>query len=472
MKQLKCEMCGSTDLIKQDGVFVCQSCGIKYSVEEAKKMMVEGVVQVEGTVKIDNTDNAKRYKDMAIQAYGSGNTSEAYQYFLKVLELVPTDYLSTFYKGMCQGWETSLARPRVGEAVAAYHQAESYIPQEIAQTVKVTFIKELIRLMSAWFQKAQDNFFDVDDWYQSNMSIYYTYKEVAEQVIKYIDGFKNVVINSEFNEVLKDLGELYCSACEAVCTDAIIWTDYSKERAIFSGLSSQQKQPFLTDYDNMIFEVRKYDPSFRKPDSKYGVIDRMSPPTSIGAHNLQRTDTNYQMCLNADRAINQRVQRYKDEIVQRKKKERLDKYWSEHAVEKQQYEARLFAIDAEIKELRNQDAPYQAKIAEIRKDLSVRVPAESQLSELKKQQMDFTDQKSKLGLFAIKQKKELQTKIDSLQVQIDDMGITVKKQKSVVEDDVAKRIAVIEEERRPIANKLSALETEKNQITNELTRDR
>lgn len=56
MKRLTCEMCGSTDLIKQDGVFVCQSCGCKYSVEEAKKMMVEGTVEVTGTVKIDDSD--------------------------------------------------------------------------------------------------------------------------------------------------------------------------------------------------------------------------------------------------------------------------------------------------------------------------------------------------------------------------------------------------------------------------------
>lgn len=40
-------MCGNTDLLKNDGVFICQSCGTKYSVEEAKKMMVEGTVQVE-----------------------------------------------------------------------------------------------------------------------------------------------------------------------------------------------------------------------------------------------------------------------------------------------------------------------------------------------------------------------------------------------------------------------------------------
>ena len=39
MKQLTCEMCGSTDIAKQDGFFVCQTCGMKYSVEEAKKQL-------------------------------------------------------------------------------------------------------------------------------------------------------------------------------------------------------------------------------------------------------------------------------------------------------------------------------------------------------------------------------------------------------------------------------------------------
>ena len=59
MKQLTCEMCGSTDLVKQDGVFVCQTCGCKYSIEEARKMMVEGTVEVTGTV---NTNNIGTYE--------------------------------------------------------------------------------------------------------------------------------------------------------------------------------------------------------------------------------------------------------------------------------------------------------------------------------------------------------------------------------------------------------------------------
>ncbi|MBP1532735.1 MAG: hypothetical protein IK999_01210 [Ruminococcus sp.] len=75
MKQLTCEMCGSTDLLKQDGVFVCQICGTKYSVEEAKKMMIEGTVEVTGTVditgstvKVDNAEFVAKYLQNARRA--------------------------------------------------------------------------------------------------------------------------------------------------------------------------------------------------------------------------------------------------------------------------------------------------------------------------------------------------------------------------------------------------------------------
>ena len=80
MKQLTCEMCGSTDLIKQDGVFVCETCGTKYSVEEAKKMMVEGTVEVAGTVKIDDSAKIANYYTIAESACDAGNRKEAENY--------------------------------------------------------------------------------------------------------------------------------------------------------------------------------------------------------------------------------------------------------------------------------------------------------------------------------------------------------------------------------------------------------
>ena len=39
MAQLVCELCGSTQFIKDNGVFVCQGCGTKYTLEEARAML-------------------------------------------------------------------------------------------------------------------------------------------------------------------------------------------------------------------------------------------------------------------------------------------------------------------------------------------------------------------------------------------------------------------------------------------------
>lgn len=52
MKRVNCEVCGGSDILKDKGVFVCQSCGCKYSLEEARKLL-EGdnsIQQTPGTL--------------------------------------------------------------------------------------------------------------------------------------------------------------------------------------------------------------------------------------------------------------------------------------------------------------------------------------------------------------------------------------------------------------------------------------
>ena len=41
MKKMKCEICGSFSIKKENGVFVCQECGTEYSLEDAKKLLTE-----------------------------------------------------------------------------------------------------------------------------------------------------------------------------------------------------------------------------------------------------------------------------------------------------------------------------------------------------------------------------------------------------------------------------------------------
>lgn len=97
MKALTCEMCGSTNLIKEGGVFVCQSCGTKYSVEEAKKMMVEGTVDVKGTVKVDTSDELKNLYEIARRAKDSGNSENATRYYDMILVKDPSSWEANFY---------------------------------------------------------------------------------------------------------------------------------------------------------------------------------------------------------------------------------------------------------------------------------------------------------------------------------------------------------------------------------------
>ena len=98
MKQLTCEMCGSTDLIKEGGFFACQTCGTKYSVEEAKKMMIEGTVDVTGsTVKVDNSAFVEKYLTNARRAYGKEDWEEVEKYYNLVEQNAPTNMEAVFF---------------------------------------------------------------------------------------------------------------------------------------------------------------------------------------------------------------------------------------------------------------------------------------------------------------------------------------------------------------------------------------
>ena len=119
MKQLTCEMCGSTDLMKQDGVFVCQSCGTKYSVEEARKMMVEGTVDVTGsTVKVDTSAELANLYQLARRAKTDNNSENAQKYYGQIIVKDPSsweaNFYTTYYQSMnCKIGEIGMASIRI-----------------------------------------------------------------------------------------------------------------------------------------------------------------------------------------------------------------------------------------------------------------------------------------------------------------------------------------------------------------------
>lgn len=108
MKQLTCEMCGGVDLIKTDGVFVCQNCGMKYSVEEAKKMMIEGTVEVQGTIKVDNSDKLKNYYILAKQAMDNDDYESAEKYYDLIKQEDPNSWEACFFNVYSRAMQTKI----------------------------------------------------------------------------------------------------------------------------------------------------------------------------------------------------------------------------------------------------------------------------------------------------------------------------------------------------------------------------
>lgn len=118
MKALKCEMCGSNDVVKQEELFVCQNCGTKYSVEAARKMMIEGTVEVKGTVTIDESQKIQTWITFAETALNAGNLMEAYDYANKILELTPNSIEAWMVRMKCVSKLGSLENPRTGEIIS------------------------------------------------------------------------------------------------------------------------------------------------------------------------------------------------------------------------------------------------------------------------------------------------------------------------------------------------------------------
>lgn len=111
MNKLTCELCGSSDFVKQDGMLVCQGCGTKYTLEEARKVMSGGAaaeprsdcaasrkVNVSGsTVKVDTSDELSNLYLLARRARDGGSSEDAVRYYDMILFRAPNDWEATFY---------------------------------------------------------------------------------------------------------------------------------------------------------------------------------------------------------------------------------------------------------------------------------------------------------------------------------------------------------------------------------------
>lgn len=98
---IKCEMCGSTEVVKTGEYFECKYCGCKYSVEEIKRQM--GVV----TVAVENAGNVDTLRAKADGEYEQGDYSRARETYSELLKIRPKDSYALYRTGISDAYDAT-----------------------------------------------------------------------------------------------------------------------------------------------------------------------------------------------------------------------------------------------------------------------------------------------------------------------------------------------------------------------------
>lgn len=197
MKAMVCEMCQSNDLIKQDGMYVCQYCGTKYTVEEARKLL--------GTIKIDKTEENQNLLILARRAREEGNSENAEKYYGMLLQVDPNSWEAAFFQVyyraiQCKVGEIGYYADAVGNSL----QTVAVLIDKVDQTEKNNAIKTItvpcIEIAELFASVATDH-------YNKHMSVNGAFEEcvqtnvnaslilgILEIVVKEYCDNKNVIV--------------------------------------------------------------------------------------------------------------------------------------------------------------------------------------------------------------------------------------------------------------------------------------
>ena len=251
MEALKCELCGSNEIIKKDGIYVCEHCGTKYTVEEAKKLL--------GTVKIDNSERIENLYDVARRAIESSNYESAQKYYEMILVDDPKSWEATFFS-----------------MYAKVMQCKIIEIESSASLVKNS--------MLSIFKLVKDNVEGIDEQ-----------KKVVAQICQYLIKCAATLKESakaHYNEIDSSIKDNYTQEyvdrliqCTLICYGAGdfiygLWTEFLEQAAVMWGIGisiHNEYLPYIAPSNRAAQEnikqqysakIQKFKPDFQAPAAK------------------------------------------------------------------------------------------------------------------------------------------------------------------------------------------------------------
>lgn len=450
MKQLVCEMCGGTDIIKDEGVFKCQTCGTKYSVAEAKKMMIEGTVEVTGTVKIDNTEQLEKYLELSRNAYDSANGQSAFDYASKALEIEPQNYKCWIAKMKSIEYLGTIGSLRLKEVVEAGKNAIVYAPENHKVDVEIQVYEYELKRTIDLLKMAKVKMEEVDairETYQTleSISVYAATKKALE-----LDKVKVKPIDNIANEAV---------SMAKLVPDTALSKSVLLVKLLDECLSQYRMETFALNNRLSVYgAVLADDVKIVHEQMDKGLLDKIEKNKKVAE----------------EFEIKEKIEKRKRE--NRERTGRIDEYWNKHLTEKVELESEKENLESILRNMKLEvDDIYKERVQktdELRKVRDAKISEEIECEKQEDLIWELERQKNNCGIFKGREKKELQTRIEQEKIKLEDMKKNAQEIATRHKTMINARINEVQHMKQDVVAEYESKQARLQEILFELTRDR
>lgn len=525
MKKIICELCEGTVFDKVDGRFVCKECGTSYSVEEAKGMMqeVEGEEPAAGSpvVGVPQSNANQQQLDnilmLATNAYSANNNEETEKYCNRAIELDATCFKAWILKGKAIGWSSKLDDNRMEEAAHSFMQAISFAPDEEKENVRNEATEELKRLGLACCSVRQKRFSQYPDTEELNgfvtdiqplvnaLTVIAENKEGASELNEITgaladlavlfgggEGAKVKFLSMKMKGTASGIPEEFFGQI-AMMMNAAGVAGFNTVRERYNGDNHPDRNDFskaLKEADNCITliecaidasndddeeDITRYEnikiiyqftidlSAYADYSSSYRAWMLTDEAKDARRKHIKECDEKIAEIKDKERKAREEAAKAEEEA----KKERIAAYWEAHADEKAKLESEKKELIEKRDRLQKELNDVSSEIESIEEEKRAAVPSEIEKSKVENQIRDLNNRRSKLGMFAGKEKKQIAEEIASLEGRVDSLKGKIEEEKKEKAADFERRLAPVKDrkseldsELAPITKRISAIDAE------------
>lgn len=500
MKKIVCELCECMEFTKEGGMFICNSCGTKYTAEEARGMMRE----VEGTAPAvtggapaavpmgnPNQQQLDNILLLASSAYEADNKAEAENYCNQAIVMDAMCYKAWMLKGKAVGWQSKIDNLRIEEAAHSFCKAIDFAPEEEKESLKEQAVQELKNLGIALISLRKQRFSGSPD--KKELNGFSTARKVLLDSLTVLLSHGNAVgIPDGYLEEIATLMNQAAVAALNFVRKAWNGGDHPSEKDFDTYLdwirniesllrqaidvSDDDDDEDLVRYKNLIIvleepmDAKSYKREWISWKSEYDWVVEYT--LSDKAKEIRRKQV--KECKDAIKRIEDKKKA--KEAAERKaaeeaKKARIKAYWEVHKEEKDKLESEKKQLSEKKKSLDTQINGLFSQIKAIEAEGTAKVPSDIEADKIRDQISELNTRKSKLGLFAGKEKKQIAEEIAALEGRMSALRAKAEEEKKALAEEVSKKVSPLKQQKDKLEKEKAAASKRISAIDAELTKD-